>query len=177
MPTRSLQILLVAFAVVAACDKTPETKAPPSSGGDQAKKAEPAADAEPEPEDGDKTKVVEGAPPGGDERYALQIETPEAQSGQESKVTVRVVPKEPWHMNLDYPTSLAVNAGQDVALAKDKLKKADAELSEKSCAFDVAFTPKQAGDAKFTGEFKFAVCQDEACAPVTENLEFQVAVK
>ena len=63
------------------------------------------------------------------------------------------------------------------ALAKDKLKKADAELSEASCKFDVAFTPAKAGDAKFTGEFKFAVCQDEACSQVTENIEFQVAVK
>jgi hypothetical protein len=182
MSTRSLQTVLIALATltVAACDKTPETKAPPSSGGDQAEKTQrtPAEDGDAkDAEAGDKTKVVEGAPPGGDERYALQIETPEAKAGQESKVTVRVVPKDPWHMNLDFPTSLAVSAGDSVALAKDKLKKADAQLSEERCQFDVAFTPKQAGDAKFTGEFKFAVCQDEACAPVTENLEFQVAVK
>jgi hypothetical protein len=181
MSTRSLNTILVTFALVAACDKAPETKAPPSSGGDQAKTTKPSEADEgkqAEPADsGDKTKVVEGAPPGGDERYALQIETPEAKAGQESKVTVRVVPKEPWHMNLDFPTSLAVQAGEGVALAKDKLKKADAELTEASCKFDVAFTPKAAGDARFTGEFKFAVCQDEACAPVTENLEFQVAVK
>jgi hypothetical protein len=186
MSTRSLQTLLLAFAVVAACDKAPETKAPPSSGGDQAKKSDPAPQAEggqPEAKDAKdakddgKTKVVEGAPPGQDERYALQIETPEAKAGQESKVTVKVVPKEPWHMNLDFPTSLAVTASDGVALSKDKLKKADAELSEASCQFDVAFTPAKAGDAKFTGEFKFAVCQDEACAPVTENVEFQVAVK
>jgi hypothetical protein len=180
MSTRSLQTILLAFAVAAACDKAPETKAPPSSGGDQAKKSDPAPHAEgeqPDAKEDGKTKVVEGAPPGQDERYALQIETPEAKAGQESKVTVKVVPKEPWHMNLDFPTSLAVTASDGVALSKDKLKKADAALSEASCQFDVAFTPAKAGDAKFTGEFKFAVCQDEACAPVTENVEFQVAVK
>ena len=177
-------IALCAVVAAFACDKSPETKAPPSSGGDQAKKAESAGDKgkadkpEAKADGGEKTKVVEGAPAGGDERYALKIETPEATAGQESKVTVRVVPKDPWHMNLDYPTSLKVqSAGGDVALAKDKLKKDDGKISEQECSFDVAFTPKAAGDAKFSGEFKFAVCQDEACAPVTENIEFKVAVK
>lgn len=174
-----IQTMIFASLLVAACDKTPETKAPPSSGGDQAKKTTPAPEGEggePAADDG-KTKVVEGAPPGNDERYAVVVETPEAKAGEESKVTVRVVPKDPWHMNLDYPTSLALTAGEGVALAKDTLKKADAQLSPASCEFDVAFTPEKAGDAKFTGEFKFAVCQDEACSQVTENLEFQVAVK
>lgn len=181
---RSLEMLpkvvLVAMALVAACDKAPETKAPPSSGGDAGKtaKADDKSGAEPAgAEAGERTKVIEGAPPGDDERFALKIETPEAKAGEESKVTVRVVPKEPWHMNLDFPTSLALTAGAEVGLAKDKLKKDDAELSEASCEFDVAFTPKQAGDAKFTGEFKFAVCREEECAPVTKNVEFQVAVK
>jgi hypothetical protein len=122
--------------------------------------------------------VVDGPPPGEDERYALEFDTPEAAVGEEGKVTVRVVPKEPWHMNLDYPTSLKVEAPDGVALTKAELKKSDAKkLDEKSCEFDVAFTPDKAGDATLTGEFKFAVCQDEACSPVTESVEVKVAVK
>jgi len=124
-----------------------------------------------------KVKVVEGAAPAGDDRYQLKIETPEAQSGQESKVTVRVVPKKPWHMNLDFPTSLKVDGPDGVALANADLKKADAQLDENACQFDVAFTPSAAGEQTFTGKFKFAVCQDEACSPVTEDIEFKVAVK
>jgi hypothetical protein len=176
-------IALCAVLTAFACDKSPETKSPPSSGGDQASKTEAKPEGgekapEAAPKAGEKTLVVEGAPAGGDDRYALKIETPEATAGQESKVTVRVVPKDPWHMNLDYPTSLAVQStGGAAALAKDKLKKDDGTISEKECSFDVAFTPKAAGDANFSGEFKFAVCQDEACAPVTENIEFKVAVK
>ncbi len=124
-----------------------------------------------------KVKVVDGAAPGGDDRYELKIDTPDATSGEESKVTVRVVPKEPWHMNLDFPTSLKVDAPDGVALSKADLKKADAQLDEASCQFDVAFTPSAAGDQNFSGKFKFAVCQDEACSPVTEEIEFKVAVK
>ncbi|MGH1343116.1 MAG: hypothetical protein ACRBN8_16280 [Nannocystales bacterium] len=124
-----------------------------------------------------KVKVVEGAAPADDDRYELKIETPAAQSGQESKVTVRVVPKKPWHMNLDFPTSLKVDGPEGVALANADLKKGDAQLDENACQFDVAFTPSAAGEQTFTGKFKFAVCQDEACSPVTEDIEFKVAVK
>ena len=124
-----------------------------------------------------KVKVVDGAAPEGDDRYELKIDTPEAESGKESKVTVRVVPKEPWHMNLDFPTSLKVDAPEGVAVVNADLKKADAKLDESACQFDVAFTPSAAGSQTFTGKFKFAVCQDEACSPVTEDIEFKVAVK
>jgi hypothetical protein len=128
---------------------------------------------------GGKVKVVEGAPPGKDDRYALAVEPPaEAKAGQPSKVTVRVVPKAPWHMNLDFPTSLKIEAPTGVTLTKAELKKADATtLDENSCQFDVAFTPTAAGEQSFTGKFKFAVCQDEACSPVTEDVAFKVAVK
>src|SRR5690606_24811507 len=116
-------------------------------------------DAEPSKGQGDaaakpeKVKVVEGAPAGGDDRYALHVDTPpEAKAGQEGEVMVRVVPKEPWHMNLDFPTSLSVAAPDGVTLAKADLKKADAKkLDESACEFAVKFTPTAAGEQSFTG--------------------------
>ena len=97
-------------------------------------------------------------------------------SGEE--LSVRVVPKQPWHMNLDFPTSLAIGAPDGVTLAKQELKKGDADkLDENSAEYSVKFTPAAAGDKAFTGKFKFAVCQDEACSPVTEEVAFKVAVK
>lgn len=182
--TRSLQILsLAALGALAlgACtntEKKVETSSPKADS-DAAKtaKAPDAKGETPKAEAGDKVKVVDGKPPG-DDRYELKIETPEATSGQESKVTVRVVPRDPWHMNLEFPTSLKVAAPDGVSLAKADLKKGDAaELTETGCQFDVGFTPASAGDQTFTGKFKFAVCQDEACSPVTEEIEFKVAVK
>ncbi len=129
--------------------------------------------------DGEKVKVVEGPKAGGDERYDLLIEPPaEAKAGEAGKVTVKVVPKKPWHMNLDFPTSLKVDAPEGVTVANASQKKADAvKLDDEHCEFAVDFTPAAAGEQTFTGKFKFAVCQDEACAPVTEDLEFKVAVK
>ncbi|NVB42262.1 hypothetical protein G6O69_30845 [Pseudenhygromyxa sp. WMMC2535] len=124
-------------------------------------------------------KVAEkpGASPE-DKAYTLQIEPSEGKVGEEGQVSIRVIPAETWHMNLEYPTKLQVEPPAGVTVAKAKLGKDDAvELDEENCEFALSFTPSEAGDKTFTGEFKFAVCQDEACAPKTEKLEFTVAVK
>lgn len=115
----------------------------------------------------------------GEDRYTLQVEPPSAaKAGEPGVVKVKVLPKAPWHMNLDYPTKLTVEAPTGVELAKAEQKKADAKaLTDETCEFDVAFTAADAGDKSFTGKFKFAICQDEACSPVQEDIEFQVAVK
>lgn len=118
--------------------------------------------------------------PGGDvvKEYTLQIDPAEAKVGEESKVSIRVIPQGEWHMNLEYPTKLQIEPPSGTTIAKPKLEKADAvKLDEQGCEFAVAFTPAEAGTKTFTGEFKFAVCQDEACVPKTETLQFEVAVK
>lgn len=139
----------------------------------------------------DATKPIVGKPvdgaqkvamaPGGakdEQQYALQIEPGEAKVGEPGKVSIRVVPKGEWHMNLEYPTKLEITAPAGSTVAKPKLGKDDAvAFTEEGAEFAVAFTPNKAGDQTFTGEFKFAVCQDEACVPRTEQLEFHVAVK
>ncbi|HRI07355.1 MAG TPA: hypothetical protein PKW35_06035 [Nannocystaceae bacterium] len=127
---------------------------------------------------GDKVKVVAGKDPL-DDRYVLTVEPPaDLAVGAQGVVKVTVVPKAPWHMNLDYPTSLAVTAPKDVTLPKAEQRKDDAvKIDDNGAEFGVAFTPASAGDKSFTGTFKFAVCQEDACAPVTEDIEFRVAVK
>ncbi len=122
-------------------------------------------------------KKIDGADPT-DDRYALRIDAADAAVGKEGSVKVTVVPKAPWHMNLDFPTSLALTAPDGVTLAKAELKKGDAaKLDEQSAEFDVKFTPTAAGEKTVSGKFKFAVCQDEACSPVTEEFAVKLAVK
>ena len=193
--TFTTALALAGVVSLVACDSgnKPAAKEPPASGaapakdgakdgdgdkdgGGVAKVAEDAAaKAGADGAGGEKVKVVEG---GGDDRYALKIEPPaEAKAGEEGTAIVKVVPKEPWHMNLDYPTSLKLEAPEALAVTKADLKKGDAKLDESSCEFAVSFKPTAAGDHAVSGKFKFAVCKDEACSPVTEEVEFQVAVK
>ena len=183
---RRLLFTALGLGLFAGCggDKKPATTSPTAEESSPSAQAKPADEAKPaEPaktaDGGAKTKVVDGKAPG-DDRYALQVEPPtDAAKGKEGEVVVRVVPKEPWHMNLDFPTSIKMDdAPAGVTLANAKLSKADArKLDDSSCEFAVKFTPEEAGEHAFTGKFKFAVCQDEACSPVTEDLSFKVAVK
>jgi hypothetical protein len=177
------RVLSIAFVtlVLPACAGSGGGEAPAKSDADKGGVEKPA--------EGDKAiegKPVEGegktatAPTGGatDKEYTLQIDPEEAKVGQESKVSIRVIPQGEWHMNLQFPTKLEITPPTGVTVAKPKLAKDDAvKLDEGSCEFAVALTPSEAGDKTFTGELKFAVCIDEACVPKTEKLEFQVAVK
>ncbi len=184
MKTRPVFLaILAAFALgAAACDgdksAQPPAKAPAGDKAVAAADTKPAADKPDATKPADKVKVVEGGDPA-DDRFTVNIEPPsDVGVGNDGKVKITVVPKAPWHMNLDYPTALDINAPSGIKLTKSNLKKGDADkLDENSAEFGVAFTAEAAGDKEFTGEFRFAVCQDDACAPVKHDVNFKVAVK
>lgn len=185
MPSARLALVTLSLGlfVVAGCTNENKpaatTPAPASAKADDP--AKPAEGVKPviATAHGDKVKVVDGPAPSADDRYQLQIDHPaDAAAGKESEVVVRVVPKAPWHINLDFPTSLKLVPPAGLVLASKELKKADArKLDDEHCEFAVKVTPSGPGDHAVTGELKFAVCQDEACSPVTEEVEFRVAVK
>jgi hypothetical protein len=113
-----------------------------------------------------------------EKEYTLQIDPSDVSVGEEGKISIRVIPQGEWHMNLEYPTKLQIDPPDGITVAKAKLDKADAvKLDEQSCEFAISYTAAEAGAKTFTGEFKFAICQDEACVPKTEKLQFEVAVK
>ena len=174
-PVRSLLVLPV-LAVALACGGEKAAKGPP----EPAPAPEPAAKAPAHsaPKPAQKVKVVDGPPPNEKDRYALAVEPPEvAHPGEAAKVKVAVTPKAPWHMNLDFPTSLELKPPADVKVSKPKLGKADAaRLDENGAAFEVELTPAAPGSKALTGTFKFAVCQEEACSPVTETITFSLNV-
>lgn len=185
-PMFALCAALAVAGLSAGCDgsKAPEAEADGSkAAGDDAAKGEGEGEDAPiagKDVDGPgKAGVVTGEIPSEDDRFILSVDVPnEAAAGKQGKVTVRVEPSGPWHMNLDYPTSLKMEPTDGVKLAKTEQKKVDAvKLDENSCEYEIAFTPEGAGDKAFKGEFKFAVCQDDACSPVTKDIAFQVAVK
>jgi hypothetical protein len=188
MPTpaivRVLSSSLVALALLTSGCANNEPAAKPA--GDANSSAPKSSDAPAEPgaiagkpvEGEGKPAVAPGDGGSGAKEYALEIVPAAAKVGEPSQVSIKVVPQGPWHMNLEYPTKLEVVAPAGTTVAKPSLAKADAvTLDEQSCEFAVSFTPEDAGTKKFTGEFKFAICQDEACVPKTETLEFDVTVE
>ena len=187
----ALRTSIVALSLcfgLAACDtEAPESKTASAADAkdaskDGAKTEAPAGDAiEPKKVEGEggNAAVVKGEGEASDDRFTLQVDGPNmAAPGESGVVTIKVLPEAPWHMNLDYPTSLKMDPVDGVTMAKAQLKKGDAKtLDEDSAEYQVQFTADTAGDKTFKGKFKFAVCQDEACSPVAKDVEFKLAVK
>ena len=113
--------------------------------------------------------------------YTVDVEVSStATKGQESIAKVRIRPKNPWHMNLEYPAKLELSAPEDVALDTTLLQKGDAErFDDDELVFSVLFTPEAKGNRTIEGQVNFAVCGDDACGPVTESvkLAFEVGCK
>jgi hypothetical protein len=125
-----------------------------------------------------RVKVVDDEP-GREGRYTLTVVPPKnLKVGEPGTVKIAVAPRDPWHVNLDYPTSLRLDAPAEIVLAKADLRKGDAtRLDAGACEFAVELTAQKPGGRSVAGRLKFAVCQDEACVPVSEDLEFEVAAK
>jgi len=172
--------LTFALAGASACAKTQEGTAQSQTDDQAASKAKsggPAPIAGKPVEGGGKVATVPGE--GQDSRpYEVEIDAGTAAVGEQGKVTIKVVPDETWHVNLEYPTALTVEAPDGVEIAKPEQGKADAlALTEQTCEFAVTYTPREAGDKAFRGELRFAICQDTACVPKSEAIAFEVAVE
>jgi hypothetical protein len=154
---RKLSALI--FIVAAACNSSSEARAE-AAGAAAPAKAAPGARAE------GQGFVVEVAPPAS------------AKVGEATTARVILRPVAPYHVNLEFPTQLTVTPPAGVELAKAKQKPQDAaKFAEEGAVFEVAFTPREAGDKKFEAAFKFAVCTTETCDPKSEKLAWTVAVK
>lgn len=156
---RSAQTLLLALVSAVspiACDA--QAVGAPGSGGARTQAGEAGAAVEP--------------------GYTVQVELPaRATRGQEAIAHVRVHPKAPWHMNLEYPAKLQLKAPADVELVAPLLRKGDAErYDDQALEFSVLFTPQAQGPHEIQGELDFAVCGDASCGPVTESLQLAFEV-
>lgn len=113
--------------------------------------------------------------------YTVDVEVPpHTARGQEAIARVRVQPKAPWHINLDYPAKLRLESSEAVELDSTLLHKADAErFDDDALVFSVLFTPNAKGPQSIAAEVDFAVCGDAACGPVTEavQLAFEVGCR
>lgn len=112
--------------------------------------------------------------------YVIEIIPPtEVLAGTESTVTVKVHPKDGWHFNLDFPTSVKVEVsdGMKVAKAKQNLDDATSKSEEEGATWSIKVTPEKAGEGTLTCNVKFAVCTETTCDPKKETLALTLDAK
>ena len=110
-------------------------------------------------------------------RFALEYDTPTAAAGRPSVAKVRIEPRGEFHMNVDYPASLAVDAPADVDVVTGNQRSTDAKRFDgDALEFAVPFTAHSRGPKHFEGTVEFAVCGAQACAPEKVPVDFTVDV-
>jgi len=113
----------------------------------------------------------------------LTIDKVEGPAGTEASAGVKVTPGTCFHMSVDYPISLKLEAPAGVKLTKSdfssgKGEKGDADtFGEKGLAFTVKATADKAGEYTINGVFKFGVCDDQSCHPKRQPITITVAAK
>lgn len=155
---RSLSATLC-FCMLGAC----ETADPPAT------PAVPRTEPAPPP-----VESAEAATP----RYTVAVDSPpQTCAGTEAMAKVEVIPHAPWHMNLDFPASLRLEAPAEVRLVASEQRKEDAErLDEDGLVFAVPLTSSTRGDKRIEGQLRFAVCGDAECAPVFAPVTIEIPV-
>ena len=110
--------------------------------------------------------------------YAVSGLAPSGASGQPIAATIKLVPRAPYKVNLEYPTKLTVEGPAAAAPAKQVLKAKDAtRLSKAEAVFKPTVKIQSSGKHSFSATFKFSVCTKELCELKTEKLSWVAAVK
>ncbi len=114
----------------------------------------------------------------GAKNYDIQTSAGPARAGQAARATVKLVTKNGFHVNKDYPIALDVAGSEGVSVDKAKLAKGDVKLTgETEASFDVGFKAGKAGKAQLEATFRFAVCTDKDCFPAKEKVVIALDVK
>jgi hypothetical protein len=99
-------------------------------------------------------------------------------TGKPGSFAITVRPKNEYHLNLEFPTSVSIKAPEAVALDSTVLGKKDASVfSEQLIRFTVRFKPAAAGAHQVKSEVAFAVCTPKICIPKKETLTIELSVK
>lgn len=85
-------------------------------------------------------------------------------SGTPGAVTIRLVPKAGYHVNMEYPIMIDVTGPAELGIGKAHLERADAAAYEPAgFRYDCAVTPTAAGSREWRALVNFAVCTDQNC--------------
>jgi hypothetical protein len=168
-----LLILLTLCPLLAGCDRETESSQPDEKVPLLAERAQGAAEKE---KKGEQVRQPDAIT---DPSFELRAsaEGPFA-PGKPGRFLVTVKPRDEYHLNLEFPTSVSVKAPEAIALAKPVLKKSDAAaFGEQLFKFEVPFTPSASGTHAVESRVKFAVCTAKICVPKQETLTLKLAVQ
>ncbi len=135
----------------------------------------PSAPKSPFGKDKDKAGATEEV---GDPQARVTFDMPsKPDRGDVATATVTVTPQSPWHINVDFPVKLQLSSSSGVTLPSPTQAKVDARRYDgDALVFEVQYRVDTCGDHEITGNVDFALCRDEACAPVTEPVSATVGV-
>ena len=98
--------------------------------------------------------------------------------GQLGSLAVSLKPRGEYHINQDFPITVALKAPATLRMPKLEYKKPDAAVfGEKLARFDVPLTPEQAGTQRIEANVRFAVCTPENCVPDERTLALMLPVE
>lgn len=113
-----------------------------------------------------------------DKRFAVKVSGQSLQVGQAQKVQIKLTADAPWHMNMEYPTSMKLSQASGLQLNKTKFKKGDATiLSEHKIVFEVPVVAASAGRFETDATIKFAICKADSCSPASTKVKLRLNAK
>lgn len=172
---RKLGSIVVALGLAVGCGNRGETPPPPPE--------TPTHDtpATPNPPGGGAAAPSTDAPDTiQDETFELRAASGQGgyHAGQLGSFTITLRPKGNYHVNQEYPISIALTGPAGIGLAKPSLARGDAaEFGERLARFDVPFTPASAGTHRVVADVDFAVCTPETCMPDRRTVALAVVVQ
>lgn len=106
--------------------------------------------------------------------YALAVESPPSgKIGMQLAASVRVVPRGPYKINLEYPHKLVWTGPQSaMPKAATMSSKQAAKLKKSELLFKPAFKVGSTGDHPFTGTLRFSVCTEKQCEIKSEKVRW-----
>jgi hypothetical protein len=100
------------------------------------------------------------------------------QRGQLATLTVGLRATGEYHVNEEFPLSIAVKAPPGLTFPKTDFAKSDtAEFGERQARFEVPFTAAQVGEHRVEIDVDFAVCTPRNCVPDHRTLTIVLPVR
>jgi hypothetical protein len=112
--------------------------------------------------------------------HELKVVAPApAKLGEQTTATIRVLPKKPYKINLEFPLKLKLG-GPAGAVTPTELQlgvKQAAKLSKEELLLKPSFTLQKSGSHAIKGSLRFSVCTDAQCEIKQEAVSFTIATK